>query len=123
MGGEGNIASLIETFDAVIETRGIDKAHMARWYFPSAEAYGAKLTDHGFIVEQIELFPRPTELPAGLAGWLDTFADSFFSALAPADRDDARAEVIARLAPRLRDADGRWSADYVRLRFAAHLAR
>ena len=123
MGGEGNIASLIETFDTVLGARGIDKARMVRWYFPSAEVYGAKLADHGFTVEPIKLFARPTELPAGLAGWLDTFGDSFSSALAPADRDDARAEVIARLAPRLRDADGRWWADYVRLRFAAHLAR
>ena len=122
MGGEGNVASLMETFDAVLIARGIEPARMSRWYFPNPESYGAKLADHGFIVERIELFPRPTELPAGLVGWLDTFGDSFLAAIALADREDARADVIERLEPRLRDTNGRWWADYVRLRFVAHRA-
>jgi hypothetical protein len=40
----------------------------------------------------------------------------------PAERAEILAAVTALLAPILCDGDGRWIADYVRLRFAATLA-
>lgn len=64
---------------------------------------------------------RPTPLPTGMRGWLETFAGRFFDALPPADRAEAMDETIALLLPALCDAHGRWTADYVRLRFAAVL--
>jgi hypothetical protein len=45
------------------------------------------------------------------AGWLDV------AGVSEADRDEVAAAVEARLAPRLRQPDGSWVADYVRLRF------
>ena len=57
-----------------------------------------------------------------MTGWLETFAESFFARLPPADRPAARDEVQARLRPCLCDDVGRWTADYVRLRFAARLS-
>jgi hypothetical protein len=56
-----------------------------------------------------------------MAGWLETFAESFFARLAPAERETARDEVIGLLRPSLCGERGRWTADYVRLRFAARL--
>ena len=50
---------------------------------------------------------------------LETFAENFLAPLAEADRPAMIAEVTEVLAPDLRDPDGNWSADYVRLRFAA----
>jgi hypothetical protein len=45
------------------------------------------------------------------AGWLDV------AGVPEADRDEVAAAVEARLAPQLKQADGSWVADYVRLRF------
>ncbi len=120
-GGHGNVATIVEALRAVLARRGIEGGGMMPWYFPKPEAYAAKLQACGFVVENIALFPRPTPLPTDMTGWLDTFGESFFSQLHPSDRDGALAEVIERLRPILCDHAGRWTADYVRLRFAARL--
>jgi len=65
--------------------------------------------------------PRPTALPTSIEQWLDTFAQSFFGALAEPDRLSARAEVADLLRPVLMDETRTWVADYVRLRFRATL--
>ena len=66
-------------------------------------------------------FRTPTPLPTGIEGWLETFAGGILGCLDPADRTVARDEVAALLRPALCDDQGRWHADYVRLRFAARL--
>jgi hypothetical protein len=65
------------------------------------------------------LIPRPTPLPGDVTGWLETFAESFINALAPSERPAFLEEVKELLRPDLCDVDGHWTADYVRLRFAA----
>jgi len=57
------------------------------------------------------------KLPA--TGWLQTFAESFTSALLPGERSSYIGEVQEALRPELCDAEGKWTADYIRLRFAA----
>jgi hypothetical protein len=89
------------------------------WYFPTVEDYGARLRGHGFEILSIALFPRPTPLPGDVTGWLETFAESFTNALPVEKRAAFLAEVQTALEPKLRDTEGRWTADYVRLRFAA----
>jgi hypothetical protein len=89
------------------------------WYFPTAEEYGARLTAHGFSIAEIKLFPRPTPLPTGIEGWLETFTSPVLNQLPAEDREAAIAEVAGLLRPVLCDASGRWTADYVRLRFRA----
>lgn len=86
---------------------------------PPAEDYEARLRGRGFAVRSIALIPRPTPLPGDIVGWLETFAESFTRGLPPAERPNFLEEVKELLHPELRDADGRWTADYVRLRFAA----
>jgi hypothetical protein len=76
----------------------------------------------GFRVGVIELIPRPTPLPTGMRGWLETFTGSFLESVPAAGRDAILDEVVDLLAPALRDRDGHWIADYVRLRFRATLA-
>jgi hypothetical protein len=53
-----------------------------------------------------------------MRGWLNTFADPFCAALPSEERGAFLDEVTALLKPVLCDADGRWTADYTRLRFA-----
>jgi trans-aconitate methyltransferase len=121
-GGHGNVAAITVALVAVLTRRGVDGHAASPWYFPSAEAYAARLKAHGFAVEQVDLIPRPTPLPTDMAGWLDTFAESFLGRLPADQRGAARDEVLALLTPYLCDERGRWTADYVRLRFAARLA-
>jgi trans-aconitate methyltransferase len=121
-GGHGNVAAITVALVAALIRRGLDGHAAFPWYFPTAEAYAAKLEAHGFALDQIHLIPRPTLLQTDMAGWLDTFAESFFGRLPAEQREEARAEVLALLAPYLLDERGRWTVDYVRLRFAARLA-
>jgi trans-aconitate methyltransferase len=118
-GGHGNVAAITVALMAVLAARGADGIGAIPWYFPTAEAYARKLESHGFAVERSELIPRPTPLTTDMAGWLDTFADPFLSRLPAPQRPAARDEAVALLAPCLRDERGRWTADYVRLHFAA----
>ena len=52
-------------------------------------------------------------------GWLETFAESFTRVLPSAERQGYLEEVREATRPHLCDATGAWTADYVRLRFAA----
>ena len=54
-----------------------------------------------------------------VAEWLETFAQPFLAALDESERPLFLDEVRERLRPALCDADGNWTADYVRLRFLA----
>ena len=118
-GGAGNVRQIIEAVLAALARRGIDGEAVNPWYFPSPEAYRERLEAGGFTVETIELFPRPTPLPGELADWLETFAETFLKLVPEAERSGLAQEVSEALRPRLRDAAGCWSADYVRLRFSA----
>jgi trans-aconitate methyltransferase len=121
MGGAGNVEHVRRALIAALDRRGLDGAAADPWYFPNAADYRARLEAHGFHVRLAELIPRPTPIPTGIEGWFANFGDSFLARLSPAERARALAELEAALAPRLRDAEGRWTVDYVRLRFAAEL--
>jgi hypothetical protein len=89
------------------------------WYFPTPDDYATRLEHAGFRVDSIALIPRPTPLPGDMSGYLETFAQSFFHEMTDEEREECLAEVRAALEPQLRDGNGIWIADYVRLRFAA----
>ena len=91
---------------------------MNPWYFPTAEEYRARLEARGFRVGFARLIPRPTPLPGDIGGWLETFARPFTDAVDEDEREPLLDEVREVLRPALCDA-GQWTADYVRLRFAA----
>lgn len=122
LGGFGNIAAIRVALIAVLERRGMDGAARLPWFYPTADSYRRLLEAAGFEVGLLELFPRPTPLPTGMRGWLETFTSGILSALAPQDRARALDETVALLRPVLCDEDGRWTADYVRLRVAARRA-
>jgi hypothetical protein len=67
----------------------------------------------------MDLFPRPTPLPKDIKTWLKTFRRNHLEAVAPQERDAFLEEVQEEVRPFLHGPDGRWMADYVRLRFAA----
>ena len=65
------------------------------------------------------LFPRPTPLPGDITDWLETFAQPFLGAVAEPDRRTFIQDVRAAVQPALFDPSRGWTADYMRLRFAA----
>ena len=119
MGGAGNVARVQAALTAALARRGRDAAAADPWYFPSVEDYGGRLAARGFQVAEIALIDRPTPLPGSLADWLETFAEPFLSLVAAEDRADFIAEVSNAVAGDLCDEAGRWTMDYVRLRFLA----
>lgn len=120
MGGHGNIAAIRVAFAVVLAHHGFAALGARGNYYPTPEAYTRRLQRHGFAVDRMILFPRPTPLPeSGMAGWLHTFCRGALDALPEQLRETAVEETVALLAPALRDDEGRWTADYVRLRFLA----
>jgi trans-aconitate methyltransferase len=119
LSGAGCVATIEAALLAALTHRGIDGQALHPWYFPTVEEYGERLRKGGFAVEFITLFPRPTPLPGDVMDWLENFAESFMAPLPIAERPAFVAEVRETLRPQLCDGDGRWTADYVRLRFKA----
>ncbi|MEM8797907.1 MAG: methyltransferase domain-containing protein [Pseudomonadota bacterium] len=120
MGGQNNVAAIVTALLASLEMEaGLDGRPLHPWYFPSPDGYAALLDAHGFKVEAIELIPRPTPLPTGISGWLETFANPFVADLDATARQAVLARAEALLEPSLMDENGNWTADYVRLRFKA----
>ncbi|CAN0183911.1 unnamed protein product [Ectocarpus sp. 6 AP-2014] len=137
-GGHGNMAAVRVAMHAALWRRGVDPLAVDPWYFPTPSEYRRLLEAAGFIVDDVWLVPRPTVLPAGtgMRGWLSTFTKAFLNAI-PEEASSNRGttnengltqtkatvvdEALAALQPALRDKDGIWTADYVRLRFRAHL--
>jgi SAM-dependent methyltransferase len=118
-GGHGCVAKIKKALVNALNRRGLDGEAAVPWYFPSVEEYSMLLNKAGFSISTIALIPRPTPLPGDVTGWLETFADSFTACLPPGERPAYIAEVREALRPELADAEGKWTADYVRLRFAA----
>ncbi|GAA6001973.1 class I SAM-dependent methyltransferase [Rhodotorula paludigena] len=125
MGGALNMVGVRSTLHRVLAERGIDAEKLDPWFFPTPEVYRNILEKEGFRVESCELVPRPTSLPTGLRGWLETFAFAFLDALSsPAEREAVIEEVCRRLEIDMKHdvgngGNGKWTVMYVRLRFKA----
>jgi SAM-dependent methyltransferase len=119
LGGYGCVAKIKRALVDALNRRGIDGERASPWYFPTIKDYSDRLTKGGFALSYVALIPRPTLLPGDMTGYLETFAESFTAKLPPAERPSYIAEVQESLRPEICDADGKWTADYVRLRFSA----
>lgn len=121
MGGHGCVAAITVALLAVVQRRGVDTQSIIPWYFPTVDDYRGRLVRAGFVVDYIELISRPTPLPTAMEGWLETFGNPILNRLPEDQRRAARDEAIALLRLVLCDEQGRWTADYIRLRFTARL--
>lgn len=118
-GGHGCVQKIRTALVQALDRRGLDGEARVPWYFPTPGDYATRLERAGFRVDTIALIPRPTPLPGDIIGYLETFAQNFFKGLSEPERAEYLQEVRAALEPQLRDGNGIWIADYVRLRFAA----
>ena len=123
-GGHGNIAAIRAALIAVLERHGYGGREDNVNYYPTPEIYSRRLAQHGFTVERIALIPRPTPLGAGgMAEWLKTFRRGVLDSVPESLRETIVRETVDLLANVLRDGEGHWTADYVRLRFIARVAQ
>ena len=120
LGGHGCVAAIHLALIIALEKRGVRNADtVSPWYFPTVDDYTARLERAGFVTESVQLIPRPTPLPTGMRGWLETFANPFCAVLPKEEREAFLDEATRMLRPVLCDEQGRWTADYMRLRFIA----
>jgi SAM-dependent methyltransferase len=119
MGGDGNVAKLRGGLRDELVARGYPVPDRDQQWYPTVELFTAIHRDAGFQDIQAWLIDRPTPLPSGAAGWYKTFRAGFLDVadVPEAEQADVAAAAEARVAPLLRQPDGRWIADYVRLRF------
>jgi SAM-dependent methyltransferase len=118
-GGAGNIARLRGALREVLTERGYPvPAEDPQWY-ASPDEFCAVYEAAGFTDVEAWLIERPTPLPSGAAAWYKTFRAGFLDAAQVPDCeiDAVAAAAEERAASALRQFDGRWIADYVRLRF------
>lgn len=121
MGGHGNMAAVRVAIHRVLAEFDCHGPDVEPWVFPDPDAQAARLERAGFEVLQISLFPRPVVLPTDMRGWLVTFAAAWMRPSCGDQLDEALDRVTEYLRPILCDSQVRWTADYVRLRFAAQL--
>ncbi|MFC3713435.1 class I SAM-dependent methyltransferase [Sphingoaurantiacus capsulatus] len=120
-GGHGNVAAIRAALRGVLMGRGYRVPSVEDNYYPTPDEFRAVLEAAGFVVDRVDLIPRPTPVPSGMSAWLNTFRSGFIDAAGVPESE--RAQVIedtrSLLRPVLADQAGNWTADYVRLRFAA----
>lgn len=122
MGGKDNVRGIVDALRESLLKRGYEKnAAVQVWYFPSLAEYTSLLEDTGFRVIYAAHFNRETELKDdgnGIADWIKMFGQQFLSGIGEADVQAICAEVQAQLkATHFRN--GKWYADYKRLRVMA----
>lgn len=91
------------------------------FYFPTISEYATLLENAGFRVTYATLFDRPTELKGsnGLKDWINMFVKTPFSVI---NNEDEKRMIIDKTVSNLQEIlykDGKWYADYVRIRMKA----
>jgi SAM-dependent methyltransferase len=119
MGGKGNLALLRAAVRAELTERGYALAPEDPQFYADTETFLSIYRAAGFADIDALIFPRETNLPGGVAGWVTTFRAGLMdmAGVPEAERNAIAAAVECRVAPNLRRPDGSWFADYVRLRF------
>jgi trans-aconitate 2-methyltransferase len=122
MGGQGNVQSILTALkNAFIKFGVTEKANINIWYFPSLSEYTSLLEAKGFRVTYASHYDRETELKDtanGIKDWIKMFGSSFLKNIDEKTADKLLNEIQDSLrATNYRD--GKWYADYKRLRVVA----
>ena len=119
-GGKGNVKAIALALDRVLNTFGY-ASYDAAWYFPSIGEYATRLEQQGFDVTHAVIFDRPTPLEngdAGMANWIRMFGSRFLDKLSDVQQTQVIQAMEYDLKPTLYR-DGKWWADYRRIRIVA----
>ncbi|RTR36211.1 class I SAM-dependent methyltransferase [Robertmurraya yapensis] len=117
-GGKGNVQTISNGILFEIEAAGFEfkKAHFP-WFYPSIAEYSTLMEEVGFRVTFAQHFDRPTTLDGddGLRNWIQMFGNQLFTGVP----EESRAQIITNVENHLKEIlhkDGRWVADYKRIR-------
>ncbi len=121
-GGKGNVGAIANSLYYALAAIGCPvSSELNPWYFPSIGEYATLLEKQGFDVIYAVLFDRPTPLEdgdVGMANWIEMFASNFLLGLSVEQQLQVIRLVEENLKPTLYK-DGRWFADYRRIRVVA----
>lgn len=117
-GGHGNNALIHGALREAFSEHGY--VYKMPFYFPTIGEYAALVEQAGFRVRYAVLFDRPTELKGsdGLKEWIHMFVKTPFAAVGDVEREEIVSQAVKRLKGLLYR-EGRWYADYVRIRMKA----
>ena len=117
-GGYGNNAMIHHALQKEFSRNGL--SYRMPFYFPTIGEYAPLLEAEGLQVRSAMLFDRKTELKGedGLADWIRMFVKTPFNGMDSTLKDDIIRHAVRSLAPDLYQ-DGKWYADYVRLKIRA----
>jgi trans-aconitate 2-methyltransferase len=122
MGGKRNVQSILNAVEnTLIKFSAKEKAAINIWYFPSLSEYTSLLEAKGFRVTYASHYDRETELKDtanGIKDWIKMFGSSFFK-----NMDE---KIVDKILTEIQDSiketnfrNGKWYADYKRLRVVA----
>lgn len=116
LGGKGNVGAIVTALSSL----DLNPPIANPWYFPSISEYTTRLEQQGLEVTAAMLFDRltPLEGETGMANWLRMFVGSLWVDVPQEERSAVLQAVEDRLRPTLY-CNGRWFADYRRLRVVA----
>ncbi|MEO1655263.1 MAG: SAM-dependent methyltransferase, partial [Bacteroidota bacterium] len=124
-GGKGNVQTIVQQLrKSLRERKYLRQSALDLWYFPSIAEYATELEAGGFRVRFAEHYDRPTELAdaqTGIKDWLSMFAKSFFEDVPDHHQQEIKDEVQEKIKAKCL-VDGKWFADYKRLRIIAEKA-
>jgi trans-aconitate methyltransferase len=120
-GGAGNVREVSRAIAAGLVAVGAPAFEtLSPWYFPGIAEYAAVLEGAGLEVTFATLFDRPTVVEAGLRSWVEMYGTMFLEAVGEAKREAFLGAVEAAGRGALFK-EGRWVADYRRLRVLARV--
>ena len=118
MGCKGNVETIENAIFEIAEKHNL-KAKKC-WFFPTPEEEKELLGRYGLKVKRMTSFSRPTLLPTGIKGWLQTFSAPAFVNIPKEMHEKLIDEIAEKVENELeKNENGQILADYVRLRFEA----
>lgn len=121
-GGKDNVGLIVKTLRNYLKQYDYKtQSQLKQWYFPSLGEYSQILETAGFRVIMAQHYDRPTELREsenGIKDWIEMFAKNFFAGVSSNDKSKILELIQEDLRPEL-FYDGKWYADYKRLRIVA----
>jgi trans-aconitate methyltransferase len=119
-GGKGNVNRILVALTQALQAKGV-QADVHTNYFPSLGEYATLLENGGFRVTFASHFDRDTELEDsdnGVIDWIRMFRGFALTDVPAADTEEVFRQINILLRP-TNFRDGKWFADYKRLRFVA----
>jgi trans-aconitate 2-methyltransferase len=118
-GGKGNVETAMRALRSAADRIAVQFVD-PHWYFPGVGEYATLLETAGLEVRYAVLFDRPTPLEGenGLGDWVKMFWRTALDSL-PSERREEFLRAVEEEARTTLYREGRWFADYRRLRIVA----